>query len=98
MSERPDLKVVPLPAPTDDTPMIVALLEATLERARAGDLESVVVTAVMRCGGMLSARHAPPESDRYALLGGLDYEAHLLRRLIDDASERDTLFTPPGAA
>lgn len=94
MSERPDLKVVPLPPPTDGTPTLIAMLESALERARDGDLESFVMVAMMRGGGAVSARHSPVETNRYALLGALNYEAHEIRCLIDAENARITHFNP----
>jgi len=88
-----DLKVVPLPPQTDATADLIAVLEATLERAKAGDLLCFVLTAQMRSGGFVSARHAP-SPNRHALLGGLSREMHELTALILSEREADILFQP----
>lgn len=92
------LKVVPLPAPTDGTPTLVAMLEAALDRARDGDLESFAMIAITRAGGAVSARHAPELGSRYALLGALGYEIHELHQLTDDEAARVTHFLPDDPA
>lgn len=97
MSEAADLKIVPLPPPTDATPDLIAMLEATLERARAGDLESFIMVAVIRGGRAVRARHAPYEVNRYTLLGAVEQEAHTLNRLIDSEDDEAVLFTPDPA-
>lgn len=90
-----DLKVVPLPPPTDTTPTLIAMLEAALERARLGDLDCFSMIAITRgSGGVVSARHSPAGSDRYALLGALGYEIYELHQLIDSDGARATHFLP----
>ena len=93
-----DLKVVPLPPPTDATGDLIAVLEAAIERVKEGDLESFVMVSVMRGGGAVSARHAPVEINRYALLGAISKEVHDLHLLIDSDNLRQNIFTPDGAA
>ena len=87
-----DLKIVPLPQPTDATEDLVAVLEALLERARKGDMEAFIFAGLMRSGGMVRARHAP-DGARYAIIGAVSYELHNLHQIMDQDDER-TLFRP----
>lgn len=89
------MNVVPMPPPTDATPTLIAMLEAALVRARGGDLESFIMIATVRGGGMVSARHSPDGVDRYALIGAVVYETHQLNQLMDASGARVVHFLPP---
>ena len=84
MSDKPDLKVVPLPPPTRQADALVATLRACLEQAERGDAEAFILVMTRRNGHVLRAHCRSPDADAFKLLGALAHESRWLSRRIDE--------------
>lgn len=88
-----DLKVVPLPPPTDATAALVATLEALLDQAKDGNVESFLFVGMRRDGGALSARSFEPGAQRYALIGAIENRLRVLHRLLEQDEQTEVTFS-----
>lgn len=89
-----DLRVVPLPPPTDATEYLVNTLEALLEQARSGEVENFFFVGIRRDTGALHARSFEPGSPRYALIGAIENRLRVLHSILDAAAQTETAFSP----
>lgn len=84
MSDAPDLKVVPLPAPTPESQALIETLRLCLARAEAGDIEAFVLVATRRDRTILRAHARSDKADAFKLLGVLTHESRWLSTKIDE--------------
>jgi hypothetical protein len=87
MTERPDLKVVPIPRPTRESEILVNALDACFTQAEKGDVTAFVLVTLKRDGSVMRANARADDADVFKLLGVLTHESRNLTRLIDATNE-----------
>lgn len=87
MSEKPDLKVVPLPPRTPESKALYDALAACAEQAMKGDVTAFVLVTLKRDGAVMRATGRSDDADVFKLLGVLTHESRHLSHLIDAQNE-----------